>query len=92
VSLGRGAKAARAKEKHMKFSKRNRIRYGQDFFQHVGLPSGVDFDVTIDDANCATLRAPGYGGTPYGNGAIHVRRSMNKNSKTIGRLFANATQ
>ena len=62
----------------MKFSKDNKINYGQDFFQKVGIPHGVDFCVSVVDSNCVKLTAPGYGGKPYGNGALYVRLSMNK--------------
>lgn len=42
------------------------------FFESV--PSGIDFEPKIIDkaARKAKLIASGYGGKPYGNGALHV--------------------
>ena len=63
----------------MKFRSGNKIKYSQDFSQWVGIPSGIEFDVEIPYPGQARLKAPGYGGRPYGNGVIIVHRSMNKN-------------
>ena len=63
----------------MKFRSDNKIRYGQDFRQHVGIPSGVDFDVEHFGnkySEMYVLTAPGYGDTSdsesYGAGSLHV--------------------
>lgn len=61
----------------VRFKEGNSIPYGQDMGIHKGVPSGIDFDVRLEnDGNGAVLRAPGYGGKPYGNGAIYLSRSM----------------
>jgi hypothetical protein len=58
----------------MKFPPNNKIRYGQDFRFFMGVPSDVDFTVEFigKDKSLARLTAPGYGGKPYGNGAIYL--------------------
>jgi hypothetical protein len=63
----------------VKFRKGNKILYGQDFRVLEGLPSGVDFEVYPQnkDNSLMKLVAPGYGGHPYGNGALYVMRSIN---------------
>jgi hypothetical protein len=50
------------------------IAYAQDFqFGKRGLPGRVWFTVESVEANGqCRLTAPGYGGRPYGNGAIYV--------------------
>ena len=65
----------------MKFRSGNKIKYSQDFQQLVGVPSGIEFDVEIQYPNQAILKAPCYGGKPYGNGIIIIHRSMNKGIK-----------
>ena len=59
----------------MRFRKDNRIKYGQDHGQYVGIPPGIDFRVERI-GNRFKLIAPGYGdlSTPgaYGNGALYV--------------------
>ena len=52
----------------------NEIFYGQDCQIWRGIPAGIPFEVT----DCGTqwrLQAPGYGGTPYGNGALYVAKT-----------------
>jgi len=58
----------------MIFSRSNRLKYLQDFRMHEGVPNGVDFFVQVIDRKQkkVKLTAPGYGGIPYGNGALYV--------------------
>lgn len=73
----------------MKFRKGNKIAFCQDFAVWEGLPNGVDFEVSPVGKDSVKLVAPGYGGKPYGNGAIYVYRGINKKraNKACTRLF-----
>lgn len=57
--------------------KGNTIKYYQDFADWEGVPIGVVFTVDKPGFFCGDntiwLKAPGYGGEPYGNGKIGVR-------------------
>ena len=59
----------------MKFRSDNKIRYGQDRFQHQGIPSGVDFRPAFVGKHLWRLVGCGYGclvhGNCYGNGALY---------------------
>ena len=63
----------------VRFKPDNNIVYGQDHGFGRGIPDGVWFDITpMPEASLFTkhlyvLRAPGYGGEPYGNGALFVK-------------------
>lgn len=61
----------------MKFKRGNKIRYGQDFGIYQGVPANIDFEVELldKDGDSVKLVAPGYGGEPYGNGALYIYRS-----------------
>jgi len=53
--------------------KPNKIWYGQDFRYHCGIPPGIRFAIDkIWEKKGFWLKAPGYGGKPYGNGRIFV--------------------
>jgi hypothetical protein len=54
--------------------KPNNILYFQDFRYYRGLPTDVLFDVEEESGTHSgwTLRGPGHGGTPYGNGKIFI--------------------
>lgn len=54
--------------------KENDFPYFQDFRFPRGIPAGVEFEAeyTRKDRTRIRLTAPGYGGKPYGNGAIYV--------------------
>ena len=56
----------------MKFRVDNKYKYGQDHFQCVGIPAGVEFDVEYFSNKMFRLTSPGYGGKPYGNGQLYV--------------------
>ena len=57
----------------MKFKEGNKIRYGQDFFQHRGVPHDVDFHVKSFGNGRFELTAKGYGDLKdYGNGSLIV--------------------
>jgi hypothetical protein len=65
----------------MRFRRDNQIRYGQDHFQHRGIPAGVDFAVERFKEKMFILTAHGYGCWKrdrhckrdcYGNGALFV--------------------
>lgn len=63
----------------MRFRPDNKIRYGQDSQQHVGVPSGVDFTVEkfgSDLSGMFVLVGDGYGQIKprghYGNGALYA--------------------
>lgn len=61
----------------MFFPEGNQIVYSQDFSQYIGVPAGIDFEVTRLTADSVILRAPGYGAKrPYGNGPLIVHRGM----------------
>jgi hypothetical protein len=49
----------------------NDIAFGQDFRFFRGIPSGIDFEVK-QMGTLVKLIAPGYGGEPYGNGALYL--------------------
>lgn len=69
----------------MKFHEGNKIVFSQDFRVWEGLPSDVDFDVIPQvKGDSVKLVAPGYGGKPYGNGAIYVSRGMNEKQSNNG--------
>ena len=57
------------------FAPNNRLVYAQDFQFWRGIPAGVTFTVEDRDAWCR-LTAPGYGGEPYGNGALLVETAV----------------
>ena len=55
----------------------NCFSYGQDMGSHIGIPTDVEF--SIKEFGCkdkVSLIAPGYGGKPYGNGAIFIDREL----------------
>lgn len=61
----------------MKFPPGNKIVYGQDMAQWVGVPDDVDFlceccSVGRDGNMLLRFFGPGYGGKPYGNGALFI--------------------
>lgn len=59
----------------MKFDEDNTICYGQDLGFHVGVPGGIDFEVSEIRGNRIELIADGYGRqgcNKYGNGSISV--------------------
>ena len=56
----------------MRFPKDNTLMYGQDMGFHRGIPSDVEFAQESCIGDRIQLIAPGYGGEPYGNGAIYV--------------------
>ena len=68
----------------MKFTEGNKVIFSQDFRIWEGLPSDVDFEVHPIGQNSVKLVAPGYGGKPYGNGAIYVSRGMNEKQSNNG--------
>jgi hypothetical protein len=62
--------------KYITFKPGNTVRYGQDFSYHIGVPADIRFEVDDDgpfkSKDGLWLKAPGYGGEPYGDGAIFV--------------------
>ena len=57
----------------IKFPENNSIYYGQDFSQHIGVPSNVEFNIVQVHKNFIQLRADGYGNKGnYGNGCILI--------------------
>ena len=60
----------------LRFKRNNKIRYGQDFGQHIGVPSDVVFTIDKVYNDSITIIANGYGiigdGSQYGNGALHI--------------------
>ncbi|MFH1609953.1 MAG: hypothetical protein ABID40_04940 [Candidatus Bipolaricaulota bacterium] len=56
----------------VRFPEHNKVSYGQDFAFWEGAPSCLAFSVRDKSDSKWTLIAPGYGGAPYGNGAIFV--------------------
>jgi hypothetical protein len=54
------------------FPPHNGVRYGQDLRYHRGVPDGVLFTFDGFAGDRVILVAPGYGGKPYGDGAIYV--------------------
>ncbi len=59
---------------HVTFPPCNNFLYGQDFAIHRGIPSGFPFTISAlwNDGTDFWLQAPGYGGSPYGNGQLYV--------------------
>lgn len=60
----------------VKFRKNNKYKYGQDFDFFIGIPHGIEFDVSKINNKKVRLIADGYGnlkcvGT-YGNGALYT--------------------
>ena len=69
----------------------NEIPYGQDFAQWRGVDSNVVFTQCLDNPifkkkEDVWLRAPGYGGEPYGNGRIVIRKKDLKENKKFVRI------
>lgn len=58
-------------ETRLRFKDGNRVRYFQDFSGWLGMPTEVTFTVA-HSGDRIRLTAPGYGGKPYGNGAIYI--------------------
>lgn len=50
----------------------NDYSYGQDFRYYRRIPSGVEFDVSFFQEGRVILTGSGYGGKPYGNGALYA--------------------
>jgi len=57
----------------VRFKRDNSVRFGQDFRWFVGVPVGVWFDAHSQSGHWR-LVAPGFGGVPYGNGALYVSK------------------
>ena len=71
----------------MKFPPDNKIKYGQDFSQHVGVPSGVDFEIEKAEDTISyayELTGPGYGGEPYGCGKMYVWGLTDEEAQLFG--------
>lgn len=58
----------------------NTIHYLQDFTFRIGMPTAVVFNVVKVTERGVELRAPGYGGKPYGNGCIDVSFSTGRDA------------
>ncbi len=56
--------------------KENRILFGQDCAYYRGIPEGVEFTVSRVNKDVLKLTACGFGGNPYGNGALFVYESQ----------------
>jgi len=58
------------------FAEGNKIGFGQDFSFSEGVPANIEFEEIeeIKSNGMVKLSAPGYGGQPYGNGSIYVKR------------------
>jgi len=62
----------------LQFGPKNKMKYGQDFRQHKGIPSGVDFAVERLSDTHYRLTGYGYGQLDsgdhkgYGNGKLYV--------------------
>lgn len=56
----------------------NTTHYLQDFTFRIGMPADVVFTVVKVTERGVELRAPGYGGEPYGNGCIHISFSTGR--------------
>ena len=57
--------------KTIRFKAGNKIKYGQDFHYHTGIPSGVEF-TTQREGDRILLVGPGYGERGnYGNGVLY---------------------
>lgn len=64
----------------VQFKRRNKQVYYQDFRVLTGMPTRVVFDAKRRPDGSYELRAPRYGGNPYGNGAIIIdvpKRNIN---------------
>ncbi len=76
----------------MIFKKGNKIKYGQDFSYHTGVPDGIDFQVASFCNDKYTLTADGYGDLTkknnYGNGVLYVY-GLTKAQKTRFNKFVN---
>ena len=59
-------------KKTIRFKPDNKVFYGQDFRCFVGAPAGVEFEVVKMKGTGCWLKAPGYGGKPYGNGKLYI--------------------
>jgi hypothetical protein len=57
----------------MIFDKNEIVNYCDGRF-YASVPTGIDFSVKEQVEN-VKLTAPGYGGEPYGNGAIHIKKT-----------------
>jgi len=64
----------------IKFPENNIIDFGQDFSFRRGVPWDVEFEIVEEGMFPSDseyiLRAPGYGGKPYGNGCIYVKKEI----------------
>lgn len=59
----------------LRFRRGNKIPYIHDGFAHRGIPSRVEFKAEyVNDGTTLRMVAPGYGGKPFGNGAIYVEK------------------
>jgi len=58
----------------IRFAPENEVIFMQDFKFFKGVPSDIEFDVVEPGETSVKLIAPGYGGEPYGNGAIWIPR------------------
>jgi hypothetical protein len=60
----------------IKFPANNDLPYRQDFAQWRGIPWDVEFEITFlnRERTAAKLTATGYGGNPYGNGALYISK------------------
>ena len=77
----------------MKFRRNNKIRYGQDFRQHVGIPTGVDFRVKTFTAGHWELWASGYGGgDDHGNGSLIVWGLTTRQTQRFERELTKQTE
>lgn len=54
------------------FKKTNTIPYGQDMQFFRGIPTHIKFTFCPYNKERIILKAPNYGGDPYGNGYIYV--------------------
>lgn len=61
----------------------NTIHYLQDFTFRIGMPDGVVFSVVKVTERGVELRAPGYGGKPYGNGCIDISFSAGRDALLV---------
>lgn len=64
----------------VRFKRGNKQMYYQDFRVKTGMPIKVVFDAKRRGDGSYELRAPRYGGDPYGNGAIIIdvpKRNIN---------------
>lgn len=70
------------------FSQGNSIPFGQNLGFYRGVPHDIVFTVKpqmISDSDIIlVLKAPGFGGDPYGNGAIYISIPNNRNADHFG--------